>query len=94
MPLLSFGQLIPPDKQKHFIAGSVVSIPSMVTDRAIVHAILFSTAAGVSKELYDQRVGGYFNRGDIVFTIAGGITTALIIDQIKKRKRRLNKFNP
>ena len=87
IPFLSFGQFIPIDKQKHFVAGSVVSIPSIVTDRTIVHAIIFSAAAGVAKEIHDP----VFDKRDVMFTIAGGLVTGIVINQIKKRKKRLHK---
>lgn len=94
IPFLSFGQLVPIDKQEHFVMGSVVAIPSIVTDRTVVHAIIFSTAAGVSKELYDRRNYGTFSQSDLLFTVAGGVFTGLVINKIRKKRKSLHKLNP
>ena len=95
----SSAQLIPKDKQLHFIAGAVASAPFQDEKKALIAGI---TAATV-KELYDQADYGGFDGKDLAVTVLGTIVEIktrkfrkkLVKKVFKKRKKNKNsiRFN-
>ena len=75
---MSSAQLIPKDKQLHFIAGVAVSASFKDEKKALIAGI---TAATV-KELYDQADYGGFDPKDLAVTVLGTVV------EIKTRKIR------
>ena len=85
--LNSWGQVVPIDKQKHFAAGFVVGSMSATDTRAkhpFWNAVLFSTMAGVGKEVMDIGTG-VPEVNDVLFTVTGGIVGGGITYWIRKR---------
>ena len=79
------------DKILHFSAGSAISGTTYYLFKDNKNAFWYSlgagTIAGIAKETYDIKRTGFDNK-DIAATIAGSITSNLIIYAITKAKKR------
>ena len=91
MSSICFGQ-IAEDKQKHFVAGSVIGGVSILMMNKKVHnkktkfwvAVGTSLVAGVLKETYDKNNGGKFDWEDVGYTVGGGIVGSFTINLFNK----------
>ena len=95
--------MIPDDKQKHLMAGAFISgtAYSMVhtyskgnkARKAFWFGFAAGTLAGVAKEVKDEIDYGGFDVKDLAFTMAGSLTTVVIIEiaryKPKKHKKKL-----
>lgn len=76
--------IIPADKAKHFLYGSVAAVLGAIVAAKIhypaeVVAFLFAVALGFGKELYDKVTGkGTPDMWDVVATTAGCIPVAVV----------------
>lgn len=90
--------LTEPDKQKHFIAGIVISGLSYELGlkkfkdkkKAAAFALGMSLAAGIAKESYDNWKGfpSYFDDRDILATMMGSVTITIPLFALQKPKKR------
>ena len=90
------------DKQKHFVAGSIVGAISYgvilqeTEDKhlAFFGSIATSFVAGYLKETFDKKQGIPFDNEDLAATALGGLSIGITLDiftrQGKKRKRIIN----
>ena len=60
-----------PDKQKHFVAGAVVSSWVYAETGDHLNACLASLGMGVAKELIDSNNSGHADEKDVSATLAG-----------------------
>lgn len=89
-----------PDKQLHLIAGSTfgawsyVACPKQDGILPVAFCISGATLIGSAKEFYDSKHGGYFDKKDLAYTVAGGIISAGVITGTKAiiRKIRVKKY--
>ncbi len=94
---LSYGQVIPLDKQYHFYGGAAVSawctrLPVDQTGmKPAIYGLSGAVIMGGSKELFDLAGGGTAEWADFGYTVLGGAISVGIIYGIKaiakKRKR-------
>jgi hypothetical protein len=80
--------MIPIDRQKHAAAGFVLgglSISSKKIEYPFWTSVTVAATAGLAKELYDGRTNGVVDKGDVYFTIAGGVVSGTIGYLIKRR---------
>ena len=87
-----------PDKQKHFIAGIVISGLSYEwalkkwedEEKAAMFSIGMGLAAGIAKESFDNWKGfpSYFDDRDILATVMGSVTITIPLAVFQKPKRR------
>jgi len=106
-PVLSYAQLtgfFRQDLLLHAAAGYTISssVTAVLHRNGVRNAELYGVtagfAAGVGKEIYDQKRGGYFDPADMYYTMAGtvigaAISTVLIEgarDRERKKKRKPN----
>lgn len=76
------------DKTKHFIAGALAGLfGGLLTlstgDGFMLGAVVVSLGAGICKELHDSTGRGAVDVWDALFTLAGGLTTALAYELLK-----------
>jgi len=86
------------DKQKHFVAGVVISGISYEfglkkfedKKKAAAFALGMSLAAGIAKESYDNWRGfpSYFDDRDILATMMGSVTITIPLFALQKPKKR------
>ena len=86
------------DKQKHFVAGVVISGISYEwglkkfedKKKAAAFALGMSLAAGIAKESYDNWRGfpSYFDDRDILATMMGSVTITIPLFAVHKPKKR------
>jgi hypothetical protein len=87
-----------PDKQKHYIAGIVISGLSYEwalkkwedEEKAAMFSIGMGLAAGIAKESFDNWKGfpSYFDDRDILATVMGSVTITIPLAVFQKPKRR------
>ena len=90
--------LTEPDKQKHFVAGVVISGVSYELGlkkfedkkKAAAFALGMSLVAGIAKESYDNWKGfpSYFDDRDILATMMGGVTITIPLFALQNPKKR------
>ena len=64
-----------PDKQKHFVAGALVSSWVYAETGERLDACLASLGVGVAKELIDSQGNGHADEKDVAATLAGCTVT-------------------
>ncbi len=97
---LSYSQMIPLDKQKHFIAGAIISVPpaffinGMWEKPKLAFFVGWGVAigAGITKESMDEDICKCWDNNDLLATTLGGLVGSSLIyvgaTQINKRKER------
>ncbi|WP_188370219.1 hypothetical protein [Muriicola marianensis] len=61
---------------------------------SIAGAVGGSLMAGLAKEVIDKNKGGPWDNGDVVHTVAGGITVGIAIEIFSGRKKRKSSRSP
>ena len=89
------------DKPKHFGAGFVIgSVGGYAAHHVFdgnpywtwAGAVGSSLAAGVTKEAIDKADYGVWDNNDIVFTVLGGIASAVVLDLFLKKSKKRRKY--
>lgn len=71
---------IPADKALHFIAGMLISaIVAIVAPAIEGFSFVIAFAAGLSKEVFDMLINGYFDDKDILATSLGGLMMQVFV---------------
>lgn len=68
--LAAFGR-VPQDKLLHFVAGMLIVAVAALWHVFAPYAWTLGVLAGIGKEVYDQRSGGYADAWDFAATAAG-----------------------
>ena len=57
-------------------------------------AVGSSLAAGVTKEAIDKADYGVWDNNDIVYTVLGGVASAVVLDLFLKKSKKRRKYRP
>ncbi len=91
------------DKPKHFGAGFVIGSVGGYTAHHMFDgnpywmwagAVGSSLAAGVTKEAIDKADYGVWDNNDIVYTVIGGVASAVVLDLFLKKSKKRRKYRP
>ena len=92
------------DKSMHMFAGSLVGAGAYIVadklgyKRPWLHALFWSTLAGLWKERYDLRHGGRPEYADAAYTTLGGVSVSFLIkfnnNRIQKKYGTAPKLEP
>ena len=84
------GQLIPVDKQQHFVAGVIITevASNFMDERA---ALGLGITIAIAEELRDENNGRPFDVVDAAYTIVGSVAVFHVRKLIKKRRKRRRK---